>query len=324
MSRILESILELPEDEQLDYALEMVRNLTQSTDIFKTLMQRFYKLTPKESDLLSYLLRRAGTCCSKERIYGLLYDEDSDVQPKIIDVYICKLRKRLGNDLRITTVRAHGFLVDRADAVVFRERLRSMASMEKDDPNLTFIGNAYIRYPKAAFVDSDESTRIERRAYRSTLWTEDDDSELIEMVEKGLEIWDIAAALGRTERGIRERINKLVEANKTGTRMNYTNPAIANPKRSRPRANTRAAIYGGCVPNEQLLAQITLFRRHILGGESIRDLAKISDLEPSSLSRSFQSISFGLDEVEGFRRRAVAYEPSLVEADAMWATPIAA
>lgn len=54
-------------------------------------------LTPRENSLLECLVKRAGRTVAREVIYtGLYGNAGQDVDPKIIDVYICKLRKKLG------------------------------------------------------------------------------------------------------------------------------------------------------------------------------------------------------------------------------------
>lgn len=54
-------------------------------------------LTPRENSLLECLVKRAGRTVAREVIYTALYGNScQDVDPKIIDVYICKLRKKLG------------------------------------------------------------------------------------------------------------------------------------------------------------------------------------------------------------------------------------
>lgn len=54
-------------------------------------------LTPRENSLLECLVKRAGRTVPREVIYTSLYGNGGqDVDPKIIDVYVCKLRKKLG------------------------------------------------------------------------------------------------------------------------------------------------------------------------------------------------------------------------------------
>lgn len=73
-----------------------------------------WSLTPKEAAMLSHLTTRE--IASKESLYGVLYSgslEQPDI--KIIDVFICKLRKKLSpHGVEVKTVWGRGYsLVDR-------------------------------------------------------------------------------------------------------------------------------------------------------------------------------------------------------------------
>jgi two-component system, cell cycle response regulator CtrA len=52
-------------------------------------------LTPKEYQMLELLSLRKGTTLNKETFLTELYDGTDDPEAKIIDVFICKLRKKL-------------------------------------------------------------------------------------------------------------------------------------------------------------------------------------------------------------------------------------
>jgi two-component system cell cycle response regulator CtrA len=54
-------------------------------------------LTPKEYQMLELLALRKGTTLSKEMFLNHLYSGMEDPEMKIIDVFICKLRKKLAN-----------------------------------------------------------------------------------------------------------------------------------------------------------------------------------------------------------------------------------
>jgi two-component system cell cycle response regulator CtrA len=70
-------------------------------------------LTVKEYDIIELLSLRKGTVVSKEAFVNHLYDGSYEPDLKIIDVYICKLRKKLaaatGGDHYIETVWGRGF-----------------------------------------------------------------------------------------------------------------------------------------------------------------------------------------------------------------------
>ncbi len=72
-------------------------------------------LTGKEYGILELLSLRKGTIVTKELILNHLYGGMEEPDPKIIDVFICKLRKKLtaatGEDKYIRTVWGHGHVL---------------------------------------------------------------------------------------------------------------------------------------------------------------------------------------------------------------------
>ncbi len=54
-------------------------------------------LTGKEYQILALLALRQGSTLTKEMFLNNLYGDVDEPEPKIIDVYICKLRKKLAN-----------------------------------------------------------------------------------------------------------------------------------------------------------------------------------------------------------------------------------
>jgi two-component system OmpR family response regulator len=69
------------------------------------------KLTSHEYRLLSYLMHHAGRIVSRGELTEHLYDQDFDRDSNTIEVFVGRLRKKLGVDL-IQTVRGLGYLVD--------------------------------------------------------------------------------------------------------------------------------------------------------------------------------------------------------------------
>lgn len=80
-------------------------------DRFPLLCARAFKVTAKEARLLSALLRRSE--CTKEQLLGFMYDVNEDVpEIKIIDVFVCKLRKKLAaHALDIKTLWGRGYFI---------------------------------------------------------------------------------------------------------------------------------------------------------------------------------------------------------------------
>src|SRR3972149_2725416 len=68
-----------------------------------------HKLTGTEFRLLRYLLLHPGKVLSKSELTDYIYDQDSDKDSNIIEVYIRRLRKLMGNDC-IETRRGQGYV----------------------------------------------------------------------------------------------------------------------------------------------------------------------------------------------------------------------
>ena len=77
------------------------------------------KLTSHEYRLLSYLMHHAGRIISRTEIVEHLYDQDFDRDSNTIEVFVGRLRKKLGVDI-IQTARGLGYLVGPEEATVAR------------------------------------------------------------------------------------------------------------------------------------------------------------------------------------------------------------
>jgi two-component system response regulator MprA len=65
------------------------------------------ELTGREAALLALLLRDAGRIVTRERAIGEIWDDAA--QDNVVDRYITRLRRKLGNPPLIRTVRGSGF-----------------------------------------------------------------------------------------------------------------------------------------------------------------------------------------------------------------------
>jgi two-component system, cell cycle response regulator CtrA len=77
-------------------------------------------VTVSEYQMLELLALRRGSCVTRDAFMNYLYGEKCAPKPKILDVFICKLRKKLSvaadTDKRIETVWGRGYLLnDRAN-----------------------------------------------------------------------------------------------------------------------------------------------------------------------------------------------------------------
>ena len=68
------------------------------------------KLTSHEYRLLSYLMHHAGRIVSRSEIVEHLYEQDFDRDSNTIEVFIGRLRRKLGVDI-IKTARGLGYVV---------------------------------------------------------------------------------------------------------------------------------------------------------------------------------------------------------------------
>ncbi len=67
------------------------------------------ELTAHEFKILRYLMLHAGQVVSKEKLEEQIYDDDSDRESNVLEVFISRLRKKIGEG-RIVTRRGQGYL----------------------------------------------------------------------------------------------------------------------------------------------------------------------------------------------------------------------
>ncbi len=68
---------------------------------------RSVELTGREADLLELLVREAGRTVTRERALGEIWDDAAE--PNVVDRYVTRLRRKLGEPPLIRTVRGAGF-----------------------------------------------------------------------------------------------------------------------------------------------------------------------------------------------------------------------
>lgn len=83
-----------------------VRLDTKSSKV--TVSGKTLKLTSHEFRLLSYLMHHMGEVVSRTELVEHMYDQDFDRDSNTIEVFVGRLRKKIGNDL-IETVRGLGY-----------------------------------------------------------------------------------------------------------------------------------------------------------------------------------------------------------------------
>ena len=72
------------------------------------------KLTAQEYKLLSYLLHHKGKVVSRTELIEHIYDQDFDRDSNTIEVFVTRIRKKLGANV-ITTIRGLGYSLDDPD-----------------------------------------------------------------------------------------------------------------------------------------------------------------------------------------------------------------
>jgi DNA-binding response OmpR family regulator len=77
------------------------------------------ELSARELAVLEILAARAGRVVPKDALMSSLYQWDEDVSPNAIEIYVHRLRKKLGDSgVSIRTVRGLGYLLERPQAQV--------------------------------------------------------------------------------------------------------------------------------------------------------------------------------------------------------------
>jgi DNA-binding response OmpR family regulator len=66
-------------------------------------------LTAREFQLLTFLVRRAGRVVSKRDILAGVWEDDYEGDPNVVEVYVARLRRKLGSSAPIDTIRGMGY-----------------------------------------------------------------------------------------------------------------------------------------------------------------------------------------------------------------------
>ena len=94
-----------------------VASLTLDTATFQVMRSEILiKLSSKEFSLLEYLMRHAGTICSKEQLISHVWNYDADILPNTVEVYIHNVRTKIDLPFKtrkplIQTVRGFGYII---------------------------------------------------------------------------------------------------------------------------------------------------------------------------------------------------------------------
>jgi DNA-binding response OmpR family regulator len=73
-----------------------------------TVAGKLLEMTAQEFRILNYFMHRQGRVISQSQLLEHLYSADSDRDPNTIEVYVARLRRKLGRDA-IKTLRGLGY-----------------------------------------------------------------------------------------------------------------------------------------------------------------------------------------------------------------------
>lgn len=166
-------VMALPEAERLDYALDLLDEMAGQRDERIGAIMLQYGLTRIEAMIASVLDARHPAIVSREMMMTAVWGHDASVSDKLIDVFICKLRAKMGRDA-IATLWGQGWRLVEPLAV-----------------------DLAVMHPASRAI----------HAYR--WWSPQEDAELRRMLATGSEPWAIAEELDRTERAVLDRAKLL-------------------------------------------------------------------------------------------------------------------
>lgn len=189
MKTLREQILDLPPNEQLSTALYVIESLSGGN--FSALYALKYGLTARESQIVAYLSQHIGKICTKEAIYAALYI-DIHIELKIIDVFICKIRKKVpdwikthwGLGYSVDTKLSLGNIADYGDTINGTSpAIQELADLAKYQPRVSMV------YKN-----------------RGHVWTIEEDNQLVNMVDSRSSMEAMIDEFERTERAIIKRM----------------------------------------------------------------------------------------------------------------------
>jgi DNA-binding winged helix-turn-helix (wHTH) protein len=160
-----DQIMELPPGERLAAALHMIEEMAGKPADKRAWLMEEWKLSTTEASIFLFLNQNAGKVVYKDRLFAAVWGADPEVEIKILDVMICKLRKKC--PATIATVWGVGYRLEEAF----------------DIPTV---------HPVMV-----EKVRVE--------WTTEQDQDLMHMIASGSSLQSICEETGRSPRGIRDR-----------------------------------------------------------------------------------------------------------------------
>lgn len=98
--------------------LQQLGDLAFHDEGYFLLQQQPLALTPRELALLTVLMYRRTRPVSRQQLFEQVFSLNDEVSPESIELYIHRLRKKLqGSNVRITTLRGLGYVLECGDEV---------------------------------------------------------------------------------------------------------------------------------------------------------------------------------------------------------------
>lgn len=88
---------------------ELVLDITTKTVTFR---DKPIHMTTKEFHLLEYLMRHKGEVISKDQLLDHVWSDEDRVQHNTVETFIANVRRKVGDDSVVKTVRGYGYKVD--------------------------------------------------------------------------------------------------------------------------------------------------------------------------------------------------------------------
>lgn len=108
-------ITDVPDDEHVEFLLEVIENM-QARHCDHEIDEHCVDLTPQERRVMAFLYDRRGRVCSRDAIFEICWAHkiatDEIPEPKILDVTICKARKKMPDHWRIKSVWGRGYILE--------------------------------------------------------------------------------------------------------------------------------------------------------------------------------------------------------------------
>jgi hypothetical protein len=181
MKSLRDRVMAYPPEDRLDVALMLLDELSGEDRLFAALMRRF-GLTALEARLIGAISVRAPAVATKQAIYAAIYGDACGPDLKIIDVMICKIRKKMPGVVSTAWGRGY-YLLERIDVAKLEQGL---------DP-----------------LPDNVTRMVPHGQHLKAPWTAEDDAELLRMVSTKSSWAAIEDELGRSRRACQYRLGCL-------------------------------------------------------------------------------------------------------------------